>query len=130
MVTRQLLDSSSTFRLRQPANKTHALVIIGEHWIDHLEAEGHLGHCQPDEFRFESGWLPLYTRAGITMHVSGLISLLKTQGDCPLIAVVRADMSFHSDQEYMIQQLHKEECLSRVTLYYGESRLHSARTAG
>ena len=53
--------------------------------------------------------------------MSGLSSLLKTQGDSPLIAVMPLDMLFQSDREYVIHQLHKEECLSWVTLYYGEN---------
>ena len=40
--------------------------------------------------------------------MSGLSSLLKTQGDSPLIAVVPPDMLFQSDREYMIHQLHNE----------------------
>ena len=82
---------------------------------------GHLANCKPSDFKFGNEWLPLYTRAGITRHMSGLSSLLKTQGDSPLIAVVPPDMLFQSDREYVIHQLHKEECLSWVTLYYGKN---------
>ena len=121
VATQQLLDSSPTFRLRQAADEAHPPVIIGAHWIDHLDAKGHLAKCKPPDFKFGSEWLPLYTRARVTRHVSGLSSLLKTQGDSPLIAVVPPDMLFQSDREYVIHQLHKEECLSQVTLYYGEN---------
>ena len=121
VITQQVLDSSPTFHLRRAADESRAPTIIGEHWIDHLDAGGHIAKCKPHDFKFEDEWLPLYTRAGITRHVSGLSSLLKTQGDSPLVAVVPRDMLFQSDREYVIHKLHEEDCLSRVTIYYGEN---------
>ena len=121
VVTQQVLDSSPAFHLRWAANETQAPTVIGEHWIDHLDAGGHIAKCKPHNFKFEDEWLPLYTRAGVTRHVSGLSSLLKTQGDSPLIAVMPPDMLFRSDREYVIHKLHKEDCLSLVTIYYGEN---------
>ena len=97
VITQQVLDSSPAFHLRWAANESRAPSIIGEHWIDHLDARGHIAKCKPHDFKFEDEWLPLYTRAGITRHMSGLSSLLKTQGDSPLIAVVPPDMLFRSD---------------------------------
>ena len=97
VVTQRVLDSSPTFHLRRAADETRAPTVIGEHWIDHLDAGGHIAKCKPHDFKFEDEWLPLYTRAGVTRHVSGLSSLLKTQGDSPLIAVVPPDMLFQSD---------------------------------
>ena len=104
------------------ADKAHPPTVIGTHWIDHLEDEGRIATCKPHDFKFEEGWLPLYTRAGVTRQVSGLSSLLKAHGDSPLIAVVPPDMLFQSEQEYVISQLHEADCLSRVTLYYGENQ--------
>ena len=121
VVTQWVLDSSPAFHLRRVADETRAPTVIGEHWIDHLEAGGHIAKCKPHDFKFEDEWLPLYTRAEVTRHVSGLSSLLKTQGDSPLIAVVPPDMLFRSDREYVIHKLHEEDCLSRVTIYYGEN---------
>ena len=121
VVTQRVLDSSPTFHLRRAADETRALTVIGEHWIDHLDAGGHIAKCKPHDFKFEDEWLPLYTSAGVTRHVSGLSSLLKTQGDSPLIAVVPPDMLFRSDREYVIHKLHEEDCLSRVTIYYGKN---------
>ena len=121
VVTQQVLDSSPTFRLRWAADETRPPTVIGEHWIDHLDAGGHIAKCKPHDFKFEDEWLPLYTRAGVTRHVSGLSSLLKTQGDSPLIAVIPPDMLCQSDGEYMIHKLHEEDCLSWVTLYYGKN---------
>ena len=121
VATQQVLDSSPTFCLRWAADEARPPAVIGEHWIDYLDAGGHIAKCKPHDFKFEDEWLPLYTRAGVTRHVSGLSSLLKTQGDSPLIAVMPPDMLFQSDREYVIHKLHKEDCLSRVTLYYGEN---------
>ena len=121
VITQQVLDSSPTFHLRWAADESRAPTVIGEHWIDHLDAGGHIAKCKPHDFKFEDEWLPLYTRAGITRHMSGLSSLLKTQGDSPLIAVVPPDMLFRSDREYVIHKLHEEDCLSRVTIYYGKN---------
>ena len=121
VITQQVLDSSPTFHLRWVADESRAPSIIGEHWIDHLDTGGHIAKCKPHDFKFEDEWLPLYTRAGITRHMSGLSSLLKTQGDSPLIAVMPPDMLFRSDREYVIHKLHEEDCLSRVTIYYGEN---------
>ena len=98
VITQQVLDSSLTFHLRRAADESRAPTVIGEHWIDHLDAGGHIAKCKPHDFKFEDEWLPLYTRAGITRHMYGLSSLLKTQGDSPLIAVMPPDMLFRSDR--------------------------------
>ena len=121
-VTQHALDSSPTFHLRWVADKTRPPTVIGVHWIDHLDTEGRIAKCKPHDFKFEDEWLPLYTRAGVTRHVSGLSSLLKTQGDSPLIAVIPPGMLFQSEREYVIHQLHEADCLSRVTVYYGENQ--------
>ena len=75
VITQQVLDSSPTFHLRRAANESQAPTVIGEHWIDHLNAGGHIAKCKPHDFKFEDEWLPLYTRAGVTRHVSSLSSL-------------------------------------------------------
>ena len=93
-VTQEVLDPSPTFHLRWVADETHPPAVIGMHWIDHLNNEGHIAKCKPHDFKFEDEWLPLYTRAGVTKQVSGLGSLLNTQGDSPLIAIIRPDMLF------------------------------------
>ena len=120
-ITQQVLDSSPTFHLRRAANKTCPPAVMGVHWIDHLDAGGRIAKCKPHDFKFEDEWLSLYTRAGVTRHVSGLSSLLKTQADSPLIAVIPPDMLFQSNREYVIHKLHEEDCLSRVNIYYGEN---------
>ena len=96
-VTQEVLDSSPTFHLRWVTDETHPPTVIGMHWIDHLDNEGHIAKCKPHNFKFEDEWLPLYTRAGVTRQVSGLSSLLNTQGDNPLIAVIPPDMLFQSE---------------------------------
>ena len=121
-VTQEALNSSPTFHLRWAADESRPPTVIGVHWIDHLDSDGHIAKCKPHDFKFEDEWLPLYTRAGVTRHVSGLSSLLKTQGDSPLIAVIPPDMLFQSEREYVIHQLHEDDCLSRVTVYYGENQ--------
>ena len=120
--TQEDFDSSPGFRLRWVVNETRPPTVIGEHWIDHFDSEGHLAKCKPNDFKFEDEWLPLYTRAGVTKQVSGLGSLLNTQGDSPLIAVIPPDMSFQYEREYVIHQLHEAECLARVSVYYGENQ--------
>ena len=121
-ITQQVLDSSPAFHLRWAANETRPPTVIGTHWIDHLDTEGRIAKCKPHDFKFEDEWLPLYTRAGVTRLVSGLSSLLKTQGDSPLIAVIPPGMLFQSEREYVIHQLHEADCLSRMTIYYGENQ--------
>ena len=121
-VTLEVLDSSPTFHLRWVADKTHPPTVIGTHWIDHLDNEGCIAKCKPHDFKFEDEWLPLYTRAGVTRQVSSLSSLLNTQGDSPLIAVIPPDMLFQYEREYVIHQLHEADCLSRVSVYYGENQ--------
>ena len=118
-VTQEVLDSSPTFRLRQAVNETRPPTVIGTHWIDHLDNEGRIAKCKPHDFKFEDEWLPLYTRAGVTKQVSGLSSLLNTQGDSPLIAVIPPDMLFQYEREYVIHQLHEADCLAQVSVYYG-----------
>ena len=105
-VTQEALDSSPAFHLRRVADKTRLPMVIGAHWIDHLDNKGCIAKCKPHNFKFEDEWLPLYTRAGVTRHVSSLSSLLNTQGDSPLIAVIPSDMLFQSEREYVIHQLH------------------------
>ena len=96
-VTQKVLDSSPTFHLRWVADETCPPMVIGVHWIDHHDNEGCIAKCKPHDFKSEDGWLPLYTRAGVTRQVSGLSSFLKTQGDSPLIAIIPPDMLFQSE---------------------------------
>ena len=119
--TQEDLDSSPTFCLRWAVDETHPPTVIGVHWIDHLDNEGHIAKCKPHDFKFKDEWLPLYTRAGVTKQVSGLSSLLNTQGDSPLIAVIPPDMLFQYEREYVIHQLHEADCLAWVSVYYGEN---------
>ena len=120
--TQEDFDSSPDFRLRWAVDETRPPMVIGEHWIDHLNNEGRIAKCKPHDFKFEDEWLPLYTRAGVTKQVSGLSSLLNTQGDSPLIAIIPPDMLFQYEREYVIHQLHEAKCLARVTVYYGENQ--------
>ena len=120
--TQEDFDSSPSFQLRWPVNETRPPTVLSEHWIDHLDSEGRLAKCKPNDFKFEDEWLPLYTRAGVTKQVSSLGSLLNTQGDSPLIAVIPPDMSFQYEREYVIHQLHEAKCLARVSIYYGENQ--------
>ena len=121
-VTQKVFDSSPIFHLRRVADEPLSPAVIGKHWIDYLESGGHIAQCKPNDFKFEGEWLPLYTRAGITRYISSMSSLIKTQGDSPLIAAVPPDMLFQSEREYVIRQLHEADCLSRVTIYYGENQ--------
>ena len=120
--TQEDLDSSPDFRLRWVVDETHPPMVIGEYWIDHLNNEGRIARCRPHDFKFEDEWLPLYTRAGVTKQVSGLGSLLNTQGDSPLIAVIPPGMLFQYEREYVIHQLHEAECLAWMSVYYGENQ--------
>ena len=61
VITQQVLDSSPAFHLRQAADESRAPTVIGEHWIDHLNAGGHIAKCKPHDFKFEDEWLLLYT---------------------------------------------------------------------
>ena len=121
-VTQEVLDSSPAFHLRWVADETCPPAVIGAHWIDHLDNEGHIAKCKPHDFKFEDEWLPLYTRAGVTKQVSGLSSLLNTQGDSPLIAIIPPDMLFQYEREFVIHQLHEADCLSQVSIYYGKNQ--------
>ena len=69
-VTQKILDSSPTFHLRQVADETRPPTVIGAHWIDHLDNDGHIAKCKPHDFKFEDKWLPLYTRAGVTKGIA------------------------------------------------------------
>ena len=105
------------FHLRRVVDETCPPTVIGTHWIDHLDSKGRIAKC-----KFEDEWLPLYTRAGVTKQVSSLSSLLNTQGDSPLIAVIPPDMLFQYEREYVIQQLHEADCLARVSIFYGKNQ--------
>ena len=50
--TQEDLDSSPNFRLRQVVDETHPLMVIGEHWIDHLDNKGRIAKCKPHDFKF------------------------------------------------------------------------------
>ena len=121
-VTQEVLESSFVFRLRRVADESQSPTIIGDRWIDHLESEGRIARCKPNDFPCEEGWLPLYTRASNTKYVSSVSSLIKTHGDSPLIAVIPPGMVFQLDREYVIHQLHEADCLSRITIYYGDGQ--------
>ena len=105
----QDIDSSSIFALRRAADESRSPSIIGQHWVPYLEQKGHLVDCKPKDFTYKDGWLPLYTRAGITKHLSGLESLLNKDKTSPPIAVILLEMDFQYEQEYVIHKLHKSE---------------------
>ena len=92
--SRQDIDSSSIFTLRRAADESQSPSIIGQHWVPYLKQKGHLADCKPKDFSYQDGWLPLYTRAGITKHLSGLESLLNKDKTSPLIAVILLEMDF------------------------------------
>ena len=92
--SRQDIDSSPIFALRRAADESQSPSIIGKHWVPYLEQKGHTADCKPKDFSYKDGWLPLYTRAGITKHLSGLESLLNKDKTSPLIAVILPKMDF------------------------------------
>ena len=116
--SRQDIDSSPIFALRRAADESWPPSIIGEHWVSYLEQKGHLADCKPKDFSYKDGWLPLYTRAGLTKHLSGLESLLNKDKASPLITVILPEMDFQYEQEYVIHKLHKSESLNRISISY------------
>ena len=92
--SRQDIDSSSIFALRRAMDESRSPSIIGQLWVPYLKQKGHLMDCKPKDFTYKDGWLPLYTRAGITKHLSGLESLLNKDKTSPLIAVILPEMDF------------------------------------
>ena len=114
----QDIDSSSIFALRRAADESQSPSIIGQHWVPYLKQKGHLVDCKPKDFTYKDGWLLLYTRAGITKHLSGLESLLNKDKTSPLIAVILLEMDFQYEQEYVIHKLHKSKSLNRISISY------------
>ena len=114
----QDIDSSPIFALRRAADESWSPSIIGQHWVPYLEQKGHLADCKPKDFTYRDGWLPLYTRAGITKHLSGLESLLNRDKTSPLIAVILPEMDFHYEREYVIHKLHKSKSLNQISISY------------
>ena len=51
--TQEDFDSSPDFQLRWAVNETHPPMVIGKHWIDHLDNEGRIAKCKPHDFKFE-----------------------------------------------------------------------------
>ena len=88
------IDSSPIFALRRVADESRPPSIIGKHWVPYLEQKGHLVDCKPKDFSYKDVWLPLYTRASITKHLSGLESLLNKDKTSPIIAVILPEMDF------------------------------------
>ena len=95
--SRQDIDSSPIFALRRAADESWPPSIIGKHWVPYLMQKGHLADCKPNDFSYKDGWLPLYTGAGITKHLSGLKSLLNKDKTSPLIAVILPEMDFQHE---------------------------------
>ena len=114
----QDIDSSSIFTLRRAVDESQSPSIIGQHWVPYLEQKGHLTDCKPKDFTYKYGWLSLYTRAGITKHLSGLESLLNKDKTSPLIAVILPEMDFQYEREYVIHKLHKSESLNQISISY------------
>ena len=112
--SRQDIDSSPIFALRRAADESWPPSIIGKHWVPYLEQKGHLVDCKPKDFSYKDRWLPLYTRAGVTKHLSGLESLLNKDKTSPLIAVILPEMDFQYEREYVIHKLHKSKSLNRI----------------
>ena len=116
--TRQDIDLSPVFALRRAADESRSPSIIGQHWVPYLKQKGHLADCKPKDFTYKDGWVPLYTRAGIAKHLSGLESLLNRDKTSPLIAVILLEMDFQYEREYVIHKLHKSESLNRISISY------------
>ena len=116
--SQQDINSSPIFALRRVADESQPPSIIGKHWVPYLEQKGHLVDCKPKDFSYKDGWLPLYTRAGITKHLSGLESLLNKDKTSPLIAVILPEMDFQYEQKYVIHKLHKSKSLNRISISY------------
>ena len=114
----QDIDSSPIFALRRVADELWPPSIIGKHWVPYLEQKGHLMDCKPKDFSYKDGWLPLYTRAGLTKHLPDLESLLNRNKTHPLITVILPEMDFQYEREYVIHKLHKSESLNRVSISY------------
>ena len=114
--SREDIDSSPIFTLRRAADESRAPTIIGQHWIPYFEEKGHLADCPPKDFFYPEGWLPLYTRAGVLEHVSNLEHVLNKEKSSPLIVVVLLEVEFDFDKEFIITQVHKAECLNRVSI--------------
>ena len=116
--SRQDIDSSPIFALRRAADESWPPSIIGEHWVPYLKQKGHLADCKPKDFSYKDGWLPLYTRAGLTKHLSGLESLLNKDKASPLIAVILPELDFQYEREYVIHKLHKSKSLNQISISY------------
>ena len=116
--SQQDIDSSPIFALRRAADESQPPSIIGEHWMPYLEQKGHLMDCKPKDFSYKDGWQPLYTRAGLTKHLSGLEFLLNKDKASPLITVILPEMDFQYEWEYVIHKLHKSESLNRISISY------------
>ena len=116
--SRQDINSSPIFALRRAADESRPPSIIGKLWVPYLKQKGHLADCKPKDFSYKDGWLPLYTRAGITKHLSGLESLLNKDKTSPLIAVILPEMDFQYEWEYVIHKLHKSESLNSISISY------------
>ena len=86
--------------------------------MPYLKQKGHLVDCKPKDFSYKDGWLPLYTRAGLTKHLSGLESLFNKDKASPLIAVILPEMDFQYEWEYVIHKLHKSESLNQISISY------------
>ena len=85
--------------------------------MPYLKQKGHLADCKPKDFSYKDGWLPLYTRAGVTKHLSGLESLLNKDKTSPLIAVILLEMDFQYEREYVIHNS-KSESLNQISISY------------
>ena len=116
--SQQDISSSPIFALRRAADESRPPSIIGKHWVLYLEQKGHLVDCKPKDFSYKDGWLPLYTRAGVTKHLSGLESFLNKDKTSPLITVILPEMGFQYEWEYVIHKLHKSESLNQISISY------------
>ena len=116
--SQQDIDSSPIFALRRVTDESQPPFIIGKHWMPYLKQKGHLADCKPKDFSYKDGWLPLYTRAGVTKHLSGLESLINKDKTSPLIAVIFPEMDFQYEWEYVIHKLHKSESLNQTSILH------------
>ena len=51
--TQEDFDSSPGFQLRWAVSEIHPPTVIGKYWINHLDSEGRLAKCKPNDFKFE-----------------------------------------------------------------------------
>ena len=127
--TQEAIESNKTFKLRGPKEAPKGITNISKHWVSRLADLSVLGEAPIEEFVPREGWPQVYTWSDFAKHAPAIASgvIWGRKGKPSLVVIVPAD-SLELPSHYFLSLLHKEESITRKSVYYFEDPTDKERT--